>query len=87
MKLLWQPLTPVTTVDRSRPSRPLASTAVTIVAARRRQPASAVAVDCRHRDGGGGLGATLHKWEALGGWGGWHGGNVHTIWYAHHTIV
>jgi hypothetical protein len=27
-----------------------------------------------------GLGATLHKWEALGGWGGWHGGNVHTIW-------
>ncbi len=26
------------------------------------------------------LGATLLKWEALGGWGGWHRGNVHTIW-------
>ena len=47
---------PVTTVDRSRRSRPLPSTAVTIVATHSRQPPSAIPVDCRHRDGGGGQG-------------------------------
>ena len=47
---------PVTTVDRSRHSRPLPSTVVTILVARRHQPLFAIADDCRHRDGGGGLG-------------------------------
>ena len=40
---------PVTTVNCSRHSCPLLLTAVTILAARRRQPLSAVAVDCRRR--------------------------------------
>jgi hypothetical protein len=52
--LLRPPPTPVTTVNRSRRSRPLPSTAVTIIAARRHQLLSTIAVDCRHRNGGGG---------------------------------
>jgi hypothetical protein len=42
--LLRPPLTPVTTVDRSRRSPLLPSTAVTIVVTRRRQPPSAGAL-------------------------------------------
>ena len=67
MKLLQPPLTPVTTIDHSRRSRPLPSIAVTIVAARRRQPPSAVAVDCRHRDGGGGQGDEGEKIASAAG--------------------
>ncbi len=67
MKLLRPPLTPVTTVDRTLRSRPLPSTAVTIVAARRRQPPSAVAVDCRHRDGEGGRGDEGEKIASAAG--------------------
>ncbi len=65
--MLRPPLTPVTTVDRSRRSRPLPSTAVTIVAAHRRQPPSAIAVDCRHRDRGGGRGDEGEKTASAAG--------------------